>query len=220
MICLSKDKQQIKFDFTVLNRIICILCIIASIGCIIMLNISASTYKNTYDENNVKIHDLSAEIESLKCETVVSEESVSVAMHSAASAGNAVAKAQNQYGDLDIESSTYRDERTVVKNTITKYFSEEESGYASQWYFSPDVKYEWRFLSTYSFDSESMNVIWGCYDKDDNVLALCTGVYDVKTGFFTDCNAMETDYGLSLTTGGDETSVDMDKINDMIEQMR
>lgn len=221
MIFLSRETKPVKFNLSALLNVICVLCIIGSIGCIIMLNVTSSAYHSEYDANEVTISDLQQELKSLQSQTSVTDDEVTDVLYSATEAGNAVASAQTEYGGLDMSADDYAQQRDEIKNSITQYFADEDSGYASQWYFSSEVSFEWRFLSTYSFDTQTIDVIWGCYDSDGNVLAICTGVYDVNTGLFSQCDPVETDYGFSVIVGQqEETTVDMDRINDLMEQMQ
>ena len=197
------------------------LCVLIILGCVVYINVTAGSYNNTYSENEVKISDLETELKALGEQSAVTDEQVSTILYSAADAGNAIAKAQSSYSELNTEDRDYKEKRSEIKDSMTKYFSEDDEGCASQWFYSPDVSYEWRFLSTYSFDTKEIDVIWACYDKDDTVLAICTAVYNVDTGQFTNCNPIETDYGIGTISGTQEetTVVDMDHINDLVNQM-
>lgn len=191
------------------------------IGILIYTVTSIDSVNAQIADNKIVVADLEKELASVQDSKSLTEEQVSKTLHSATDAGRAVASAQSEYLKLNSNDSNFKEKRTEIKDSITQYFSDEEEGYASCWYTINQPECEWEFLSTYSFDSEELNVLWLCKNKKDAVVAFTTATYNTTSNQFTHVNSTFTNDGL---TGFADTNpldgVDTDNINDLVEKMK
>lgn len=151
--------------------------------------------ENQVAENEQQITELSAKLAELNNTEATTAEQIEVQLSSAASAGAEIARLQNEYARLDI----VRDEDQFVENAnlIGNYL--EDKTQQTPWYSGniPGLSYEWRFLSTYSFSGNNVDVAWVCESGNDELLAYVIASYSAADNLFSSLERHMTYEGAS-----------------------
>lgn len=119
-----------------------------------------------------------SELEKAKEEVV----DVKVVLNTAAQAGTEVAAYQSKFSNITEET---RDGLETMSSSMRNLFGTSDSDATAPWY-NGDEEYSWTFETTYSFAGNSVPVVWLCRNKDRDVVAYTTGIYDVKENVFKD----------------------------------
>lgn len=159
-----------------------------------------------------------------KKEQARQEEDLKDPLYSASKIGADVAAYQNEYKYLDFR--TQREAFDANVQNLDKCFSEASKNARTPWYNnkSEAIDYEWEFMSTYSFTSEMIDVIWLAKDKRPNnnsVYAYAIGKYDVKNNVFTDMKWANTYLGakhVGPTPSGNPTEKS-EPIEDLVDKI-
>lgn len=219
---MKKDKTGQKSKIS----IVIILDLVMIIGVLIFSVLMAADcirYSAKANDNKIQTTELENELASLKSKETISKDEVSETLYSATTAGKAVADAQNEYSKLNPESSDYSERIKAISGSIKQYYSDEDVGSTNQWFYAPETEYEWKFLSTYSFGVDKINVIWVCYSKNNDILAFTTAEYDVKADCFAKSNPRYTDLGSDAIAGEDaldSVQSDNEHIADLVSKMK
>lgn len=112
--------------------------------------------------------------------------------------GSLVASKQNEYKDINSNQKDYEDKITSISEEIGKTFKEDTKNQTGRtpWFKPNDdtVSYSWSFLSNYSFDGQSLPVIWVCRDGK-SILAYATATYDGEKNLFDNFQKKYTGLG-------------------------
>ena len=170
--------------------------IVAGLAFIALIVQSNNELSKATEENTLTYNQKKAELEGLEAEKPTDETVVKKAMSSAVEAGNAMAKYQTKYSELD----AVRQEAAFMSNVeaIGALLDEKSQNKRVPWYGDDQTDFTWRFCSTYNFSGNSVPVVWLCENNDTKeVYAYAVGTYNASTGLFSD-----VDYG--LTYAGNE----------------
>ena len=157
---------------------------------------SNNELKEATESNTLTYNQKSSELEALKQVSPTDVTVVKTAISSAADAGNAMAKYQTAYSELD----AVKQEAAFMRNVedIGALLDEKSQNKRVPWYGDDDTDFTWRFCSTYTFSGDSVPVVWLCENNETKeVYAYATGTYNASTGLFSN-----VDYG--LTYAGNE----------------
>lgn len=145
-------------------------------------------------ENENTIKELTSQLNGLSNDSTETVEDVQLKLTSAADAGTKVASLQNLYLDAD------EAECTELAKNMDIYLASDSANARVAWYAYDisDVSYTWSFESTYTFDSDSIPVVWTCRTDDNVLLAYATAVYDAKSERFGTLEYHMTTKGASL----------------------
>lgn len=136
-------------------------------------------------EIDVEMSDLSYELSRAESVEVPTETVVRDALYSASSAGQEVARLQNEYPNLP--AMTNREEREANANALGGYFDEKSSNARTEWYgirYADAEGLAWEFQSNYGFDSDTIPVLWLLKDANGELYAYTTADYNALTGKF------------------------------------
>lgn len=186
-----------------------IACFAISVIIVVVTNITLSSAQKQYEKNDQLIDSLTKQYFELDTTDTETVEEIQVKLSSAATAGNAVATLQNKYSTFDIGQTQGMESFQSNALAIGEYLTRQEQ--RVPWYDAPmnEVKYEWVFESTYSFNADSIPVLWTCRDINaDDILAYATGVYAVETGKFDKVEYHMTKIGSDYIPGTDSIGVD------------
>ena len=146
-----------------------------------------------------------------------SEEAAPVVRGSAQALGTQVAAQQNRYIILTPDNPNMTDQSEAllaIQKQIEPSFADDSKWAAQSWY-SPSHEtqtgtannYTWTFGNNYSFEGESLPVVWICRNnRADNALcAYATAVYDPQTKLFSGFSKKVTKIGAERQAAMDGT---------------
>lgn len=146
----------------------------------------ASSFEAQFDENAKQITQLEEQVKDLENQASPDAASINKGLHSAADAGRKVAEYQTKYQNID--AAVTPDDVTANAEALSPYFADDAQSGRQPW-FTPskgDAKVVWTFESTYSFQNDSIPVIWLCtIDGSDELVAYATATYDAESGKFS-----------------------------------
>lgn len=192
----------------IVKTIVWFLCFVGIVVCmssVVSMIHKTNTYNTEIEAMTKNIEVLKADIESLANADVSEDLS-----KSALQFGNEVADLQNKYYQLEnnIRTDDTEEARTAKKNNdsaIAEYFS--DGSYKGNWYFCPEIYYEWEFDTTYSFFDEEIPVIWICNQREgSDIVAYSTAIYNASTHKFSGLHTYITGLGQNL--------IDLHKLDD------
>lgn len=146
-----------------------------------------SSFDSQYAANQKSITQLQEQIKGLENQTSADASSINKGLYSASEAGRAVAELQTKYQSID--ATVTPDDITANAQALSKYFNDESQSGRQPWFTvsKGDAKAVWEFESTYSFQNETIPVIWLCHiDGSDELVAYATANYDAKSNTFSD----------------------------------
>ena len=189
------------------------------IACTVMLAISGlfvglhmyehDVSTQMYRSQKASIDKLNKQIDELNSDKSASEKDSDKYAHSAMNAGNAVAKAQSNYANLNPETQS----SALADNAATMDAYLSDKSFEKPWYgpvSSSTGSYVWTFLSTYSFAGDSVSAVWLCTPSSgsDVVLAYATAAYDADSNTFKDISVVQTAYGKSQISQDSKAAYD------------
>lgn len=146
----------------------------------------ASSFEAQLGENAKQITQLEEQVKDLENQASPDAASINKGLHSAADAGRKVAEYQTKYQNID--AAVTPDDVTANAEALSPYFADDAQSGRQPW-FTPskgDAKGVWTFESTYSFQNDSIPVIWLCtIDGSDELVAYATATYDAESGKFS-----------------------------------
>lgn len=159
--------------------------------------VNYQNYSAKVDENRKQYHDLKSEYEdATKNQKTVSEDDVKNGLNSAKKSGDDVANLFNQYLSTFLSNGEQltkeqEDERKAEQEEISKqldaYFGEGTDLRTSPYLFDANLIGNsscWQFMNSYSFSSDSIDVLWECFDNSKNVIAYVTAQYHAESNSF------------------------------------
>lgn len=159
--------------------------------------VNYQNYSAKVDENRKQYHDLKSEYEdATKNQKTVSEDDVKNGLNSAKKSGDDVANLFNQYLSTFLSNGEQltkeqEDERKAEQEEISKqldaYFGEGTDLRTSPYLFDANLIGNsscWQFMNSYSFSSDSIDVLWECFDNSKNVIAYVTAQYHADSNSF------------------------------------
>lgn len=157
-----------------------------TIAFVLPTTFGASSFEAQFDENAKQITQLEEQVKDLENQTSPDAASINKGLHSAADAGRKVAEYQTKYRNID--AAVTPDDVTANAEALSPYFADDAQSGRQPW-FTPskgDAKVVWAFESTYSFQNDSIPVIWLCtIDGSDELVAYTTATYDAESGKFS-----------------------------------
>ncbi len=187
--------------------------------------VNYQNYSAKVDENRKQYKDLKSEYEdTTKNQKTVSEDDVKTGLNSAKKSGDDVANLFNQYLSTFLSngeqlSKEQEDERRVEQEKISKqldaYFGEGTDVRTSPYLFDVNLIGNsscWQFMNSYSFSSDSIDVLWECFDNSKNVIAYVTAQYHADSNSFDNVSHHMTILGQTYMgmTGNDNASAKID----------
>lgn len=146
----------------------------------------ASSFEAQFDENAKQITQLEEQVKDLENQASPDAAFINKGLHSAADAGRKVAEYQTKYQNID--AAVTPDDVTANAEALSPYFADDAQSGRQPW-FTPsksDAKVVWTFESTYSFQNDSIPVIWLCtINGSDELVAYATATYDAESGKFS-----------------------------------
>lgn len=186
-------------------NIIAILLFIAAAIIFAVPMFASGDYDTAYADNNAKIEELQAELDALQNKSTADEvtpESVQVNLNSASDIGVEVASLQNNYYEIQTDSSIPVDAEeqaaqiTANADKLRKYFSDGLDAQAI--WFNSAQKYTWVFTTTYSIMDAQIPCLFLCYaDPEDSgsLLAYVKATYDSAQNKFVSFSESNTSLG-------------------------
>ena len=160
------------------------------------------------DENKKQYYDLKSEYEdATKKQKPVSEDDVKNGLNSAKKSGDDVANLLNQYlcalpytgtNFTKEQEKEKAAERAEMSKQLNKYFG--EGTVMSIGVYSFDMSLIgnqscWQFMNSYNFSGDSIDVLWECFDKANNVVAYVTAKYHADSNSFDNVSQHMTTLG-------------------------
>ena len=187
--------------------------------------VNYQNYNAKVDENRKQYHDLKSEYEdATKNQKSVSEDDVKNGLNSAKKSGDDVANLLNQYlCELPYTGTNFTKEqekekaaeRAEMSKQLNKYFG--EGTVMSTGVYSFDMSLIgnqscWQFMNSYNFSGDSIDVLWECFDKANNVVAYVTAKYHADSNSFDNVSQHMTILGQTYmgVTGSDNASEKID----------
>lgn len=187
--------------------------------------VNYQNYSAKVDENEKQYHDLKSEYEDVtKKQKPVSEDDVKNGLNSAKKSGDDVANLLNQYlcalpytgtNFTKEQEKEKAAERAEMSKQLNKYFG--EGTVMSTGVYSFDMSLIenqscWQFMNSYNFSGDSIDVLWECFDKANNVVAYVTAKYHADSNSFDNVSQHMTILGQTYmgVTGSDNASEKID----------
>lgn len=187
--------------------------------------VNYQNYSAKVDENEKQYHDLKSEYEDVtKKQKPVSEDDVKNGLNSAKKSGDDVANLLNQYlcalpytgtNFTKEQEKEKAAERAEMSKQLNKYFG--EGTVMSTGVYSFDMSLIgnqscWQFMNSYNFSGDSIDVLWECFDKANNVVAYVTAKYHADSNSFDNVSQHMTTLGQTYmgVTGSDNASEKID----------
>lgn len=187
--------------------------------------VNYQNYSAKVDENEKQYHDLKSEYEDVtKNQKPVSEDDVKNGLNSAKKSGDDVANLLNQYlcalpytgtNFTKEQEKEKAAERVEMSKQLNKYFG--EGTVMSTGVYSFDMSLIgnqscWQFMNSYNFSGDSIDVLWECFDKTNNVVAYVTAKYHADSNSFDNVSQHMTILGQTYmgVTGSDNASEKID----------
>lgn len=179
-----------------------------------------SSFDSQYAANQKSITQLQEQIKGLENQTSADASSINKGLYSASEAGRAVAELQTKYQSID--ATVTPDDITANAQALSKYFDDKSQSGRQPWFTvsKGDAKAVWEFESTYSFQNETIPVIWLCHiDGSDELVAYATANYDAKSDKFSDVVYKTTRLGanyVDATVSNENTKI----LDSLIEKIQ
>lgn len=187
--------------------------------------VNYQNYSAKVDENRKQYHDLKREYEDVtKQQKPVSEDDVKNGLNSVKKSGDDVANLLNQYlcalpytgtNFTKEQEKEKAAERAEMSKQLNKYFG--EGTVMSTGVYSFDMSLIgnqscWQFMNSYNFSGDSIDVLWECFDKANNVVAYVTAKYHADSNSFDNVSQHMTILGQTYmgVTGSDNASEKID----------
>ena len=187
--------------------------------------VNYQNYSAKVDENEKQYHDLKSEYEDVtKKQKPVSEDDVKNGLNSVKKSGDDVANLLNQYlcalpytgtNFTKEQEKEKAAERAEMSKQLNKYFG--EGTVMSTGVYSFDMSLIgnqscWQFMNSYNFSGDSIDVLWECFDKANNVVAYVTAKYHADSNSFDNVSQHMTILGQTYmgVTGSDNASEKID----------
>ena len=187
--------------------------------------VNYQNYSAKVDENKKQYYDLKREYEdATKKQKPVSEDDVKNGLNSAKKSGDDVANLLNQYlcalpytgtNFTKEQEKEKAAERAEMSKQLNKYFG--EGTVMSTGVYSFDMSLIgnqscWQFMNSYNFSGDSIDVLWECFDKANNVVAYVTAKYHADSNSFDNVSQHMTTLGQTYmgVTGSDNASEKID----------
>lgn len=157
------------------------------LGFLVPTMLGASSFDAQYAANQKSITQLQEQIKDLENQTSADASSINKGLYSASEAGRAVAELQTKYQSID--ATVTPDDITANAKALSKYFNDKSQNGRQPWFTvsKGDAKAVWEFESTYSFQNETIPVIWLCHiDGSNELVAYATANYDAESNTFSD----------------------------------
>lgn len=185
---------------TLFNRVrffICLCSVIAGTAIIIIGNSQIDELQQQHKDNASTVKSLTDQVASMSNTATPDTVEIKQNLKSCKDAGEAIANGQNDYcnGNRD---------RSAITAELSTYFDTNDANARVQWYDMGDVSkhWTWKFETTYDFTGSSVPVLWTCrLDDTHELLAYCTGTYDVSSELFSDVKWYQTTVGASYIMG-------------------
>lgn len=190
------------------------------LGFLVPTMLGASSFDSQYADNQKSITQLQEQIKDLENQTSADASSINKGLYSASEAGRAVAEFQTKYQSID--ATVTPDDITANANALSKYFDDESQNGRQPWFTvsKGDAKAVWEFESTYSFQNETIPVIWLCHiDGSDELVAYATANYNAESNTFSDVTYKTTRLGANYVdaTVSNENAKILDSLIEKIQ---
>jgi hypothetical protein len=190
------------------------------LGFLVPTMLGASSFDSQYADNQKSITQLQEQIKDLENQTSADASSINKGLYSASEAGRAVAELQTKYQSID--ATVTPDDITANAKALSKYFNDKSQNGRQPWFTvsKGDVKAVWEFESTYSFQNETIPVIWLCHiDGSDELVAYATANYDAESNTFSDVTYKTTRLGANYVdaTVSNENAKILDSLIEKIQ---
>lgn len=187
--------------------------------------VNYQNYSAKVDENEKQYHDLKSEYEDVtKKQKPVSEDDVKNGLNSAKKSGDDVANLLNQYlcalpytgtNFTKEQEKEKAAERAEMSKQLNKYFGEGTVMNTGVYSFDMSLignQSCWQFMNSYNFSGDSIDVLWECFDKANNVVAYVTAKYHADSNSFDNVSQHMTILGQTYmgVTGSDNASEKID----------
>lgn len=187
--------------------------------------VNYQNYSAKVDENRKQYHDLKSEYEDVtKQQKPVSEDDVKNGLNSAKKSGDDVANLLNQYLCASPYTGTNftkeqekekAAERAEMSKQLNNYFGEGTVMSTGVYFFDMSLignQNCWQFMNIYNFSGDSIDVLWECFDKANNVVAYVTAKYHADSNSFDNVSQHMTTLGQTYmgVTGSDNASEKID----------
>lgn len=190
------------------------------LGFLVPTMLGASSFDSQYAANQKSITQLQEQIKGLENQTSADASSINKGLYSASEAGRAVAELQTKYQSID--ATVTPDDITANAKALSKYFNDKSQNGRQPWFTvsKGDAKAVWEFESTYSFQNETISVIWLCHiDGSDELVAYATANYNAESNTFSDVTYKTTRLGANYVdaTVGNENAKVLDSLIEKIQ---
>lgn len=190
------------------------------LGFLVPTMLGASSFDSQYADNQKSITQLQEQIKDLENQTSADASSINKGLYSASEAGRAVAELQTKYQSID--ATVTPDDITANAKALSKYFNDKSQNGRQPWFTvsKGDAKAVWEFESTYSFQNETIPVIWLCHiDGSNELVAYATANYDAESNTFSDVTYKTTRLGanyVDATVSNENTKI----LDSLIEKIQ
>lgn len=190
------------------------------LGFLVPTMLGASSFDAQYADNQKSITQLQEQIKDLENQTSADASSINKGLYSASEAGRAVAELQTKYQSID--ATVTPDDITANAKALSKYFNDKSQNGRQPWFTvsKGDAKAVWEFESTYSFQNETIPVIWLCHiDGSNELVAYATANYDAESNTFSDVTYKTTRLGanyVDATVSNENTKI----LDSLIEKIQ
>lgn len=190
------------------------------LGFLVPTMLGASSFDSQYADNQKSITQLQEQIKELENQTSADASSINKGLYSASEAGRAVAELQTKYQSID--ATVTPDDITANAQALSKYFDDKSQSGRQPWFTvsKGDAKAVWEFESTYSFQNETIPVIWLCHiDGSNELVAYATANYNAESNTFSDVTYKTTRLGanyVDATVSNENTKI----LDSLIEKIQ
>lgn len=190
------------------------------LGFLVPTMLGASSFDSQYADNQKSITQLQEQIKELENQTSADASSINKGLYSASEAGRAVAELQTKYQSID--ATVTPDDITANAKALSKYFDDKSQSGRQPWFTvsKGDAKAVWEFESTYSFQNETIPVIWLCHiDGSNELVAYATANYNAESNTFSDVTYKTTRLGanyVDATVSNENTKI----LDSLIEKIQ
>lgn len=190
------------------------------LGFLVPTMFGASSFDSQYADNQKSITQLQEQIKELENQTSADASSINKGLYSASEAGRAVAELQTKYQSID--ATVTPDDITANAKALSKYFNDKSQNGRQPWFTvsKGDAKAVWEFESTYSFQNETIPVIWLCHiDGSNELVAYATANYNAESNTFSDVTYKTTRLGANYVdaTVSNENAKILDSLIEKIQ---
>lgn len=190
------------------------------LGFLVPTMLGASSFDSQYADNQKSITQLQEQIKDLENQTSADASSINKGLYSASEAGRAVAELQTKYQSID--ATVTPDDITANAKALSKYFNDKSQNGRQPWFTvsKGDAKAVWEFESTYSFQNETIPVIWLCHiDGSNELVAYATANYNAESNTFSDVTYKTTRLGANYVdaTVSNENAKILDSLIEKIQ---